>query len=223
MKNEKMRAFYLLVFIPLLLLMGCQSLGDHINCSAEVDRTVPAQTQQRYLRTDTKCTSSGSGIATPTTTRGDQYIVNTDRQTNCTSTPVYETIILNQAERDAAYQQCRGRVNSNRANSQLPAGYTPTSSNQKTPEEIRRYDLQRSKCDSIKDNDLFLACMREIRQPAAPIQPQKSFSDTEWQEKLNKNKNNPAYMESMKKIKCQEMGYPAGTSEWKKCVASFPN
>lgn len=97
-----------------ILLSGCQSMGDHFNCMAEVDRTVPAQTQQRYIRTDTKCSSSGGGIATPTTTRGDQYIVNTSGETKCTSTPIYETIVLNQAARDSTYQQCRGRVNSQR-------------------------------------------------------------------------------------------------------------
>jgi len=110
-----MKTIYLVGSIPLLMMMGCQTMGDHFNCMAEVDRTVPAQTQQRYIRTDTKCTSSGGGIATPTTTRGDQYIVNTSGETNCTSTPIYETIVLNQGQRDAAYQQCRGRVNSQRS------------------------------------------------------------------------------------------------------------
>ena len=106
---------YLLALAPLTLLMGCQSLGDHFNCMAQVDRTVPAQTQQRYVRTDTKCSTSGGAIATPTTTRGDQYIVNNNSQTNCTSTPIYETIVLNQSQRDAAYQQCRNGISSQRS------------------------------------------------------------------------------------------------------------
>jgi hypothetical protein len=104
-----------------LVLAGCQSLGDHFNCMAQVDQTVPAQTQQRYVRTDTKCSTSGGGIATPTTTRGDQYIINNNSQTNCTSTPIYETIVLNQPQRDAAYQQCRGGINNQRAMQQSQA------------------------------------------------------------------------------------------------------
>lgn len=113
-----MRTIFFAIPILITSLQGCQSLGDHFNCMAEVDRTVPAQTQQRYVRTDTKCSTSGGAIATPTTTRGDQYIVNNNSQTNCTSTPIYETIVLNQPQRDAAYQQCRSRIGSQRAVSQ---------------------------------------------------------------------------------------------------------
>lgn len=100
-----------LAVILTFLLAGCQSLGDHFNCMAEVDRTVPAQTQQRYVRTDTICNSTSSGLATPTTTRGNQYMVSGEGQTNCTSTPIYVTVVLNQAQRDAAYQQCRNGIN----------------------------------------------------------------------------------------------------------------
>ena len=112
-----------LVILSTLLLGGCQALGDHFNCMAQVDRTVPAQTQQVYVRTDTKCNSSGSGIATPTTTRGNQYVINSDRETNCSSVPIYETIVLNQAQRDTAYQQCRARTgNANNASGQTMSG-----------------------------------------------------------------------------------------------------
>ena len=165
------RLLSIVSLVILSLLAGCQSMGDHFSCMAEVDRTIPAQTQQRYLRTDTKCTKSneqslGGGMGTIyNPAQGD---------VSCSSTPVYETIVLNQAERDSAYQRCRGGISSQRAS-------------------------------------------------ASASVPYQQFTDAEWQEKLNKNKNNPAYLESMKRIKCQEMGYPAGTSEWKKCVASFPN
>ena len=141
---------------------------------AEVDKRVPAQTQQRYVRTDTKCTSSSSGFAAPTTTRGTQYMLSGDGQTDCTSTPVYETVVLNQSERDAAYQSCRGNINNQRSS-------------------------------------------------VAATVPYQQFNDAEWQDKVNKNKDNKTFVESMKKMKCQEMGYPAGTAEWKKCVASLPN
>ena len=111
------------LLMPLLittgLLVGCQSMGDHFNCMAEVDRTVPAQTQQRYIRTDTKCNSSSSGLVTPTTTQGSQYMAMGSGETNCTSTPIYQTIVLNQPQRDAAYQQCRSGINGQRASVQM--------------------------------------------------------------------------------------------------------
>ena len=135
-----------LILLILPLLEGCQTLGDHFNCMTEVDRVVPAQTQQRYVRTDTKCTSSGGGIATPTTTRGDQYIVNTSGQTNCSSTPVYETIVLNQPQRDAAYQQCRNGINNQRVSTQP---YQPTL----TPSQ---------NCVSKKTDAEYNACLRGL-------------------------------------------------------------
>ena len=115
-----MRLLYLSLLFPIGFLTGCQSLGEHFNCMAEVDRAVPAQTQQRYLRTDTKCTKSneqslGAGMGTIyNPSQGD---------VNCSSVPIYETIILNQTQRDAAYQQCRNSHASNRsANIILRAG-----------------------------------------------------------------------------------------------------
>jgi len=153
-----------------ILLGGCQALGDHYNCLAEVDRTVPAQTQQRYIRTDTKCIQSsektitgpfGANFGTVPSDKGD---------INCSAVPIYETIVLNQVQRDSAYQQCRNGVSSQRTQQnyavQQQQAYKspapiPSPSNQKTPDEIRRYDQQRAKCDSIKDNDLFLSCMRQ--------------------------------------------------------------
>jgi hypothetical protein len=118
------RLLSIVSLVIMSLLAGCQSMGDHFSCMAEVNRTIPAQTQQRYVRTDTKCTSSGGAIATPTTTRGDQYIVNNDGQTNCTSTPIYETIVLNQTARDAAYQQCRSNINNQRSQPLVQTSYS---------------------------------------------------------------------------------------------------
>jgi hypothetical protein len=160
-----------LLLVTTGLLGGCQSIGDHFDCMAEVDRNLPAQTQQRYIRTDTKCIQSsektitgpfGANFGTVPSDKGD---------INCSAIPIYETIVLNQAQRETAYQQCRNRIDA-------PSGYIPNSSNQKSPEEIRRYDAQRTKCDSIKDNDLFLACMRDIRN--APILKTKLSPDTPY-------------------------------------------
>jgi hypothetical protein len=112
----------LLIFLLLTasLLAGCQSLGEHFNCMAEVDRTLPAQTQQRFIRTDTLCkpTFPESG-------------------TSCTSTPIYETIVLNQAQRDSAYQQCRGGINSQK----LTASSNATAQVKKSPDPISPNDV----------------------------------------------------------------------------------
>ena len=117
------------VFLTVLL-SGCQSMGDHLNCQAEVERTVPAQTQQRYLRTDTKCVRSnqqslGGGMGTINNpSMGD---------VNCSSVPIYETIVLNQAQRDAAYQRCRNWQTSNRSsNTILRAGDVMTMNDAKS-------------------------------------------------------------------------------------------
>jgi hypothetical protein len=161
-----------LLLISSFLLSGCQSLGDHFNCLAQVDRTVPAQTQQKYVKTVTNCSSSGGAIATPTTTRGDQYIVNNNSQTNCTSTPIYETIVLNQSQRDSAYQQCRNGVNNQRAIQQgqsyqysgLSVGYQapPSYSGQKMT-----IDQAISQCNSDglrKGTSAYGDCVRKYSQ-----------------------------------------------------------
>lgn len=102
----------------MISLQGCQSMGDHYSCLAEVDRTVPAQTQQKYVRTDTKCVQSGYKTLTGPF-GGNMGTVASDKgDVNCSSVPIYETIVLNEAQRDSAYQQCRGRVNSQRNTAQ---------------------------------------------------------------------------------------------------------
>lgn len=109
-----------MLLVGLVPLTACQSMGDHFSCMAEVDRTVPAQTQQRYIRTDTKCVRSneqslGGGMGTIyNPAQGD---------INCSAIPIYETIVLNQAQRDAAYQQCRNRVGNQRTLSQSSGTY----------------------------------------------------------------------------------------------------
>lgn len=103
-----------------LFLSGCQSLNEHLTCINEVDRLFPAKTEQRFVKTDYTCSVSSSGIISPTTTRGGQYIVNSDKQTTCESNPIYETVILNQSQRNDAYDSCRNRLNktiSNTSNS----------------------------------------------------------------------------------------------------------
>jgi hypothetical protein len=98
-----MKQFLPLAAVAIFLLGGCQSLGEHFRCLNEVDGVVPAQTQQKLIRTDTLCKPTFP-----------------ERGTACTHTPVYETIVLNQPQRDAAYQQCRNRVTTN-ANAAAPA------------------------------------------------------------------------------------------------------
>ena len=98
-----MKKYFLVIFF----LSGCQSMGEHFNCLSEVDRLVPAQTQQKYVRTETKCVRSDQ----QSLGGGQGTIYNPGRgDVNCTSTPIYETVILNQSERDSVYQNCRNRI-----------------------------------------------------------------------------------------------------------------
>lgn len=108
MKNRLL----LLLFLPMGLI-GCQSMGEHFSCLSEVDRTVPAQTQQKYIRTDTKCIRSNEQTVTGAfgTTWGTVYNPG-QGDINCSSTPIYETVVLNQAQRDLAYQNCRNNIRS---------------------------------------------------------------------------------------------------------------
>lgn len=110
MRSE--RNFMKVLFgIPILLvctflMTGCQSFGNYIKCSNEVDARMPAVTEQRYVRTETKCHTSGtSGTVSRS---GDVSIDGTT--TTCSSYPVYETVTLNQHERDAAIQSCVGSL-----------------------------------------------------------------------------------------------------------------
>ena len=93
------------------LLAGCQSLGEHFNCMAEVDRTVPAQIQQKFVRTDTKCVKSNEQTYQITGGYTGKVYNPGQGDINCSSVPIYENVVLNQPQRDAAYQQCRVRTN----------------------------------------------------------------------------------------------------------------
>ena len=72
-------------------------MGDHFNCMAEVDRTVPAQTQQRYVRTETTCKQNWPF-----------------NELICNAVPIYDTVVTNQPQRDVAMAECRGRLNNQR-------------------------------------------------------------------------------------------------------------
>jgi len=140
------------------LLSGCQSLGDHFNCMAEVDRTIPAQTQQKYVRTDTKCIQSsektitgpfGANFGTVPSDKGD---------INCSAVPIYETIVLNQAQRDAAYQQCRNNVNNQRTQQNYVApqqqSYSPPQQETYSPSTLRpKYSSDTPYCKGIPDKN----------------------------------------------------------------------
>ncbi len=90
-----MKNFIYLV-IPVAILSGCQSMGEHFTCLDEANRIT--RTEQRYVRTETKCVEGRTAFGVPS------------GSVNCTSTPIYEAVILNQSERDSVYQNCRNRV-----------------------------------------------------------------------------------------------------------------
>lgn len=106
---------YFFTVMSLLLLNGCQSLGEHYNCMAEVDRLVPAQIQQKYVRTDTKCVKSNEQTFQVAGGYTSKVYNPGQGDVNCSSVPVYETTILNKPERDAAYRGCMSNRNSQRA------------------------------------------------------------------------------------------------------------
>ena len=86
-------------------LVGCQAMGDHFNCLATVNQTVPEQTQQVYVRTETKCKQN--------------FPYN---EMICNAVPIYDTVVTNQAQRDAAMDQCKSRVGNQNNNSTYSSG-----------------------------------------------------------------------------------------------------
>jgi hypothetical protein len=102
-----------LIFSLLVFLTGCQSMGEHFTCLDEANRIT--RTEQRFVRTETKCVRSDQ----QSLGGGQGTIYNPGRgDVNCTSTPIYETVILNQSERDTVYQNCRNRINNQTQRSQ---------------------------------------------------------------------------------------------------------
>lgn len=109
-------------FLTLPLLSGCQGflqhMANHDACLSQVDRSIPPQVQQRYLRTETKCSSSG--VINQNNRLNPSY--STSGQTDCVSTPIYEYIILNQSQRDFAYNQCMSNTRARQATSYSTSG-----------------------------------------------------------------------------------------------------
>lgn len=128
-------------------LSGCQSMGEHFNCLSEVDRLVPAQTQQKYVRTDTKCTRSNEQTVTGAfgSTWGTVYNPS-QGDINCSSTPIYETIVLNQQQRDLAYQQCRNSYANNKVSVNRQSS---NSDNLQRPGDVMSINQAKSLCTRI--------------------------------------------------------------------------
>ena len=102
----------IIFLFSIIVLSGCQSMGEHFTCLDEANRIT--RTEQRFVRTETKCVRSDQ----QSLGGGQGTIYNPGRgDVNCTSTPIYETVILNQSERDTVYQNCRNnksRISHNR-------------------------------------------------------------------------------------------------------------
>ena len=139
------------LLFALLVSTGCQTMGNHFDCMAEVDRTVPAKIEKKFIRTDTKCVQSnettvrdsfGNSWGTVPSSRGD---------INCSSTPIYENIILNQPQRDSAYRNCRNRLGN---------------SSQRKPIGKSVYSLKEAEeaCTSatVKDSENYKRCVAEL-------------------------------------------------------------
>ena len=89
------------ILVPLLciitMLVGCQAMGDHFSCLNQINQTVPEQTTQVYVRTETKCKQN--------------FPYN---EMICNAVPIYDTVVTNQAQRDAAMDQCKSGINNQR-------------------------------------------------------------------------------------------------------------
>ena len=92
-------------------LTGCQSMRDISNCSSQSYSVYPLETRQVYVRTETRCNSSGS--VSPTTTRGNDY--GYSGSTNCVSTPIYETVRIEDPRRDQIYNECMFKTQQQRS------------------------------------------------------------------------------------------------------------
>lgn len=100
-----MKTRYLLsLVIPLILLTGCQAMGRHFKymgeCDKEVANIIPPNLVQKIARYETHCSGGGSGTV-------DRFgSVSTRNSSNCTTTPIYETVDLNYQKRIQLRNEC---------------------------------------------------------------------------------------------------------------------
>jgi hypothetical protein len=137
-----------LIFSLLVFLTGCQSMGEHFTCLDEANRIT--RTEQRFVRTETKCVRSDQ----QSLGGGQGTIYNPGRgDVNCTSTPIYETVILNQSERDAVYQNCRNRINNQNLGNQNVNRTSSTSSTQNTTTLKQKLSADTPFCQALLKSD----------------------------------------------------------------------
>lgn len=132
--------------ISVLFLSGCQSMGEHFTCLDEANRIT--RTEQRYVRTETKCVRSDQ----QSLGGGQGTIYNPGRgDVNCTSTPIYETVILNQSERDSVYQNCRNRIANQTQRTQQQTSSSGTSGYYGSGNPCGNLKLYKGSCVSESD------------------------------------------------------------------------
>ncbi len=131
-------------FFLVLPLYGCESVGRHFQqlseCNGFVDSKIPPKYVSVYVRTDTSCRSSGS--INSTTLRGDQYT--TSGSTNCTSTPVYQTVEENSFERNALRNECMSQKKSEYNSQKNIATYSTSRPSLPVKIEPAREDFKRA-------------------------------------------------------------------------------
>lgn len=193
---------------------GCQSLGEHYNCMAEVDRLVPAKTQQKYIRTDTKCVKSNEQSYQITGGYTGTVYNPAKGDVNCSSVPIYETVVLNQQERDLAYQQCRAKSTSQYESKPfVPAAYTTGNKNGVQPYTIE--DAQRECKKSNPSADSLQNCINVLTKGNATPQPKPELSN------LDKNKQNQIELLKRKRNAedgCISNGFTPGSRAFNQCV-----
>lgn len=99
-----MKIRYLSLIIPIILLTGCEAMGRHFRymseCDKEVASKVPPRLVQQIARYETNCSGRGSGTV-------DRFgSVSTRNSSDCTTTPIYETVDLNYQQRIQLRNEC---------------------------------------------------------------------------------------------------------------------
>lgn len=121
-------------------------MGEHFTCLDEANRIT--RTEQRFVRTETKCVRSDQ----QSLGGGQGTIYNPGRgDVNCTSTPIYETVILNQSERDSVYQNCRNRITNQ--NSNLQNNKVITNSNTQNTSSKQKLSADTPFCQALLKSD----------------------------------------------------------------------
>jgi hypothetical protein len=159
-------------------------MGEHFTCLDEANRIT--RTEQKFVRTETKCVRSDQ----QSLGGGQGTIYNPGRgDVNCTSTPIYETVILNQSERDSVYQNCRNRITNQTQRSQQSTKESPSTQSQWSS-SFSNKEFEDKKIKAESDRKKYCMNLPENQRASSPLcktESNKCSSQAEIQcQKLNR-------------------------------------